>query len=408
VLFGAGNPRPGKVYIFGRSGVLWTAKAKLSGGEASDHFGWSLAITEGAQRTLVVGAPGLEKPGGVGGASVFLGTGTSWPKQADLVPSTGLSSGDAFGFSVGVSENTAIVGASGQQVGGAVRAGAAYVFTRSGGTWTQQARLVANDGGAGDEFGSAVDIDKNLAVVGSPFRPPSAAGQAYVFIRTGTVWHEQEQQLKANPPEPFQFFGFSVSVDGTNIAVGAPFHALGAAPGPAYVFAPTVSLAALWIGLQNSDAVGLRIDLRTEVYNGSTLVAEGQANGVRTGSSGFNNAILHTVPLEVLTSPFTTYTTVIVSARVSCYEPGHLSGVARLWYNGRFIDTGPTQDAGSRIQFHQMTNRFLRNDDGALRLKTHAGTDRTSLDLSLNSSAPCPERPFTTFPAFSSEAQSSQ
>ena len=381
------------MYILGRSGVLWTERAKLPGGEAGDLFGSSLAITEGGTlRTLVVGAPGLNKPSGVlgGRASVFFGTDQSWPKQADLVPSPNdLSSGAAFGFSVGVSENTVIVGAPGQQVGDAAGAGAAYVFTRSGSTWTQQARLVASDGGAGDLFGSAVDIDKNLVVVGSPFRPPSVAvGQAYLFIRVSTVWQEQTQQLKANPPEPFQFFGFSVSVDGTNIAIGAPFHAAEAAPGPAYVFAPTASFAGLWIGLQNSNAVGLRIDLRTEVYNGGNLVAEGHINGVRTGSSGFNNAILHTVPLEVL-APFTSYTTVTVSARVSCYEPGHLSGVARLWYNGRFIDTGPTRDAGSRIQFHQMTTQFLRNIDEARRLNTNAGTDRKFLDISLDSSMPC-------------------
>ena len=406
-----GKPRAGKVYILGRSGVLWTEKAKLPGGEAGDLFGSALAITEGGTlRTLVVGAPGIDKPNGIlgGRASVFFGTGTSWPKQADLVPSPNdLTNGAAFGFSVGVSENTAIIGAPGQQVGPAATAGAAYVFTRSGSTWSQQARLVASDGVAGDQFGAAVDIDKDLVVVGAPYRPPSANGQAYLFIRVSTVWQEQTQQLKANPPEPFQFFGFSVSVDGTNIAVGAPFHAAEANQGPAYVFAPTASFAGLWIGLQNSNAVGLRVDLRTEVYNDATLVAEGQINGARTGSSGFTNAILQTVPLEVLVTPFTSYTTVIVSARVSCSEPGHASGVPRLWYNGRFIDTGPTRDAGSRIQFHQMTTRFLRNIDNVLRLNTNPGTQQMFLDISLDSSVPCPQRPFTPFGTFSSELPSS-
>jgi hypothetical protein len=362
----------------------------------------------GGLRTVVVGAPAVNtaKPGRV---SVFFGIGTSWPKQADLpLNPNDLQGGDEFGFSVGISDNTVVVGAPSHSAGGVVDAGASYVFIRSGTTWSQQAKLTASDKTSGDLFGSAVDIDKNMLAVGAPFRPPTAVGQAYVFIRTGTVWVEQTQQLKADPPAPFQFFGFAVAVNGTNVAVGAPFHALGSEAGPAYVFSPTVSFAGVWIGLENSDDVGLRLDLRTEVFKGTDKVAEGQIHDVSSGGASFSNAILQTIPLEVLTN-FTSYTKVTISARVSCSGVGHTVGVARLWYNGRFQDTGPLRDAGSRIEFFGLAREFLRKISGALRLSFAFGTSKEFIDRFLDSSVACrppnapptaPDRPFTEFGAF--------
>jgi hypothetical protein len=141
------------------------------------------------------------------------------------------------------------------------------------------------------------------------------------------------------------------------------------------------------------------------VYRNGDLVAAGQVNGVTTGSSGFNNAILHTVPLQAL-KPFSSYTEVTVSARVSCFESGHVSGMARLWYNGRSIDSGPTRDAGSRIALSGLTTQALRNISGALRLSTLAGTQRVALDILLDSSMPCGasgvDREFTPFGIFTS------
>ena len=112
--------------MFARSGAAWTEKASLTGGaEAGDRLGYAVALSDGGgNKTVVVGAPALGKtgPGPMGGrVSVFVGSGTSWPKQADLLPNPNdLQPGDAFGFSVGISDNTVVVGAPAHDPGGAV------------------------------------------------------------------------------------------------------------------------------------------------------------------------------------------------------------------------------------------------------------------------------------------------
>ena len=128
-----------------------------------------------------------------------------------------------------------------------------------------------------------------------------------------------------------------------------------------------LSPARVWIGLKNSDDVGLRLDLLAEVFVDGTKVGEGRLNNVSAGSSGFNNAILNPIPLALtggpVDFPVVAALEVKVSVRRTCSGGGHASGIARIWYNGQPIDSGAKRDAGSRfdaISDGATTDNFLR------------------------------------------------
>jgi hypothetical protein len=157
-----------------------------------------------------------------------------------------------------------------------------------------------------------------------------------------------------------------------------------------------VDTAKIWVGLKNSDDVGLRLDLRAEVLVNGAVAATGDLNDIATGSSGFNNAILNSVPLSLsapVDVPAGAQLSIRVSARRTCSGVGHNSGTAREWFNGRPIDSGANRDAGSRVRLTlagTTSDYFLRDSFG---LSTTSGIARTSADVSVNSNASCPSRP---------------
>ncbi|MGH8427986.1 MAG: hypothetical protein ACRES7_08390, partial [Gammaproteobacteria bacterium] len=113
---------------------------------------------------------------------------------------------------------TAIIGASYATVGG-IHQGAAYVFTETGGTWSQVQKLSADDGATGDDFGWAVAFSGTTAIIGAPNGGAGGVGVAYIFTKPGGIW-SQVQELTESDTNIFQF-GWSVAVDGTNALVGA-------------------------------------------------------------------------------------------------------------------------------------------------------------------------------------------
>jgi hypothetical protein len=135
------------------------------------------------------------------------------PAQLAYLKASNAEAEDYFGGSIALDGETLVVGASnedGSAAGGeddnsAPCAGAAYVFTRSGTGWVQQARLKASDAEAGDSFGLSVAIDGDTLVVGAPYED-SIAGAAYVFTRSGTGW-SQQARLKASNAEAGDYFG---------------------------------------------------------------------------------------------------------------------------------------------------------------------------------------------------------
>jgi hypothetical protein len=234
------NSGQGAAYIFTRSGTTWSVQQKItaSDGASGDYFGGSSASVSVSGDTLVVGAY-LENSA-AGSAYVFTRSGTTWTQQAKIVASDAAAS-DQFGFSVGIDGDNIIVGAWYDDDDG-TSSGSAYVFTRSGTTWSQQAKLTASDGEAGDNFGTKVGIDVSVSpatvVVGAHNEDAggSNAGAAYIFTRSGTTW-SQQAKLTASNAGADDKFGTAVAIDDDTVVVGATGEDTTASgAGSAYVF----------------------------------------------------------------------------------------------------------------------------------------------------------------------------
>jgi hypothetical protein len=248
------NADQGSAYVFTRSGGVWTQQQKLTAadGMASQHFGFSIAL---GGDTLVVGAQGDDVGANAnqGSAYVFTRGNGAWTLQQKLLAKDG-ATGDNFGFSVAISGDTVVVGAENDDIGRSVNQGSAYVFTRGAGVWTQLQRLNASDGAAGDQFGSSVAVSGDTAVVGAMFDDVglnSDQGSAYVFTRSltpgGEVW-TQQQKLTADDGAAKDQFGVSAALSGDTVIVGASLDAVGsnAAQGSAYVFTRAAAAQPVW------------------------------------------------------------------------------------------------------------------------------------------------------------------
>jgi hypothetical protein len=202
----------GTAYIFKRTGTEWTQEAQLQASDSfpGNAFGYSVAISGD---TALIGAPAVSE--WTGAAYVFIRTGTTWTQQAKLTAPDGIPA-DEFGFSVALYGDTALIGAS---YAGNGWSGKAYVFTRTGTTWAQEAELTASDGQPEDQFGWSVAISGDTAVVGSVY-DDERTGSAYVFTRSGTIWTQQEK-LSASDAALEDAFGVSVDIDFDTIVVGA-------------------------------------------------------------------------------------------------------------------------------------------------------------------------------------------
>jgi len=256
----------GAVYVFVRSGGAWIQQAylKASNTQAGDLFGSSVAVSgdtlvvgahaESSNATGVNGNQANNSAAGSGAAYVFVRSGGVWSQQAYLKASNTGGGGiqnnpDSFGYSVAISGETVVIGAyredssatgvNGNQANnGEVESGAAYVFVRSGGVWSQQAYLKASNTDALDEFGMAVGISGDTVVVGARGESSNAtgvngnqannaepaAGAVYVFVRSAGVW-SQQAYLKASNTQASDVFGQFVAISGDTVVVGADSEA---------------------------------------------------------------------------------------------------------------------------------------------------------------------------------------
>jgi hypothetical protein len=260
------NPLQGSAYVFVRLGGQWIPQQQLitSDGNVGDQFGRSVSLSADGNTALVAAvSDAVGANNDQGSAYIFIRTGTTWTQQQKLVASDGAAF-DYFGRSVSLSADgsTALVGAASNDVGANSGQGSAYVFVRTGTTWTQQ-QLIASDGAAGDDFGHSVSLsaDGNTALVGARLDnviTNTNQGSAYVFVRTGTTW-TQQQQLIASDGVENDFFGTSVSLsaNGSIALVGASWDDVGANDnqGSVYVFTRTGSLWTQQQKLVASDGV---------------------------------------------------------------------------------------------------------------------------------------------------------
>ena len=258
----------GAAYVFVRdANGGWTQQAylKQSNTEARDNFGFSCAIDGD---TLVIGARWEDSNArgangdqsdnssfNPGAAYVFVRSGTTWTQQAYLKASNtppfddGIDKGDAFGVAVAIDGDTIVVGAPYEDSGSrgvngdgenndVLDSGAAYVFTRNGTTWTEQAYLkqsntgITDDQGARDSFGVSVSVSGDTIAVGAPGEDSGStgidgeqfnndavsAGAVYVFTRSGSTW-SQQAYIKGDVAEAADVFGGVVKVDGDTLAI---------------------------------------------------------------------------------------------------------------------------------------------------------------------------------------------
>jgi hypothetical protein len=241
----------------------WSENSQLtpSGVLSNDGFGRSVAISG---TTSIYGSPYAEIGAirDAGAAYVMLNA----TQQAKLTASDA-SEIDYFGFSVAVDGDTAAVGAYGANANGLQDSGAVYIFTRSGTTWSQVAKLTASDATAGDQFGVSLALQSGTLVVGAHHKN-SGAGAAYVFTGSGNSWSERKI-LNGGANESF---GAAVALDSSTILVGAPTAA--SAAGAAYMFVGTGGIWLQQSHLTASDGVaGDMVGLHLSISGDRALIA---------------------------------------------------------------------------------------------------------------------------------------
>ncbi len=215
----------GSAYLFSRSDETWSQQPRpfAASGKAEDKFGAAVAI--GGDSVLAgVAFDDIGDRANQGSAIVFVIC-SGLAQQRKLTANS-----HQFGAAVAISGDTAVVGADYDAVDGNDDQGSAYIFVRDGATWTQQQKLTASTGAAGDYFGCSVDISGNTVIIGAHGDEPGAttdSGSAYIFVRNGTTWTER-QTLTPSDGAAEDRFGRAVAISGDTAIVGASSHDIGA------------------------------------------------------------------------------------------------------------------------------------------------------------------------------------
>lgn len=241
----------GAAYVFVKENGQWVFQAYLKASDRDFDAGFGSAVAISGD-SIVIGSPQRGLPSGgffpdpAGAAYVFVRTGGIWTQQQKL---TGSNTGDSdnFGSAVAIDGNTIAIGAKFEAGAGntLTDSGAAYVFSRSGTTWAQDAYLKASNAGALDEFGSSVAVSGDTIAVGAPFEDDNGqeAGAVYLFEKDSSSWL-QTAKLGGGEIAAGDFFGTSVALDAGRLVIGARGDDNGAnGSGAAYVFR---KVAATW------------------------------------------------------------------------------------------------------------------------------------------------------------------
>ena len=269
IVGGPGDDRnSGAAWVYTRSGSSWSQQGgKLVGSNASfGHQGNSVSLSADGN-TAIVGGP--TDAGNMGAAWVFTRSGSTWSQQGNKLVGTGSSGSTVYqGFSVSISAdgNSAIVGGPMDNAYN----GAAWVFSRSGSSWSQQGKLVGSGGVYSPWQGYSVSIsgDGNTAIVGGPYDnqiyPNPCPGAAWVFTRSGSTWTQQGSKLvgTGNTGNANQGSSVSLSADGNTVIVGG--------------FYDNAYIGAAWVYTRSGS---------TWSQQGSKLVGTGGIGYNRQGSS---------------------------------------------------------------------------------------------------------------------------
>ena len=277
----------GSAYVYTRTGATWSLEQKLTAldGAAGDIFGCSVSISEDM---LVVGARtnDTDISFNTGSAYVYTRTGTLWSLDQKLFAFDGANS-DLFGSSVSVDGDTVVVGATGDNDLG-VTSGSAYVYSRTGATWSLDQKLTAFDGATKDYFGESVSVSGDTVVVGAHQDDNNElnSGSAYVYSRTGATW-SLDQKLTAFDGAADDYFGKSVSVSGNTVVVGAyQDDDNGSNTGSTYVYTRTENIWSLEQKLSAFDGGSFDLFGESVSVSGDTLVVGAHWDDDKGSKSG--------------------------------------------------------------------------------------------------------------------------
>jgi hypothetical protein len=232
--FGAGPCVDGAAWVFERAGAGWEPTTMLEGFTCTEFgFGASVAVDGDV---VVVGVPDHRLPGNLvrGAARVFRRGALGWSDEATLVPSDSEFGG--AGSSVAIEGDTIIVGDPAAFVDG-FGGGAVYVFRREALGWVEEQKLTASDAVVGAQFGWSVSVSGDRIAVGAMDDDDLGlrSGSAYVFRRTASGWIEEAKLIPSDGANSSRF-GQSISISHEAILVGAVEYGGPLRPGSAYVF----------------------------------------------------------------------------------------------------------------------------------------------------------------------------
>ncbi len=227
------------VFVYEQESGIWVQHQKLIPSDPGT-FGTAVSLEDDL---VLIGAPADQDNGlNAGAAYVFRFDPKTqmWVQEQKLLASDAVQS-DLFGLSVSLSCDAALIGAIFSDAPGVFNAGAAYVFGYDAKTsqWTEQRKLTASDGGSGDQFGSSVSLQGEMALIGAVLDDNYAngSGSAYIFTLDGTEWNETAK-LRYEEVQGVHAFGVSVFSDGEHVIVGANFTTVDgdAEAGAAYIY----------------------------------------------------------------------------------------------------------------------------------------------------------------------------
>ncbi len=213
----------GSAYVFRRDGTTWVQEQKLLplDGLAGDNFGNSVSLSGDV---ALIGSPTHDGTVTDSGAAYIFRRGPlGWAQEQMLLANNPIA-GDQAGFTVALDGSRALLGAwMADTTTGTLDVGSAYVFRHDGSIWSQEAHLTPSDGAAADRFAVGLTLVGDLAVVGADLADPNglaSAGAAYIYRRSGNTWTE-EQKLTAFDGLAGDQFGFSVATDGPTLLTSA-------------------------------------------------------------------------------------------------------------------------------------------------------------------------------------------
>jgi hypothetical protein len=224
------------VYVLSENGWYQQAKLVAQPSFANDGLGGNVALNNDV---AMLGVMRRDDKGKDSGAVVSFERKSNTWKQNQIFTAPDAKPGDAFGQSIGLTENHLIIGAP-RNDALAVDSGAAYLYKRESGTWRYQTKITASDGAAGDLFGISVAIDGNTILVGADLHDEKAqdAGAVYVYVLEDNKW-KQEAKLMASDGGKTDIFGVRVALSENTALVSArrdDIDELGIDAGSAYIF----------------------------------------------------------------------------------------------------------------------------------------------------------------------------